>query len=96
MKKAKTLYRWYTVYDARTDRIVACGTAEMCYKKLGMSSKGVFFSMIYHSNLRNSPKRKYITVVEPISQRAYSEALWAQRKMQKAALPVGAGKTAKG
>lgn len=82
MKKTKTLYRWYTVYDAKTDRIVAGGTAEMCYKALGMSSKGVFFSMIYHSNLRNSPNRKYITVIEPISKRAYNEALWAQRRIQ--------------
>lgn len=82
MKKANALYRWYTVYDAKTDRIVACGTAEMCYKALGLSSKGVFFSMIHHSNLRNSPKRKYIKVIEPISKRAYNEALWAQRRMQ--------------
>lgn len=82
MKKTETLYRWYTVYDAKTDRIVACGTAEMCYKALGLSSKGVFFSMVYHSNLRNSPRRKYITVVELISKRAYNEALWAQRRLQ--------------
>lgn len=75
-------YRWYTVYDARTDRIVACGTADMVYRQLGFVNRNSLFSAVYHSKKLNSPNRKYIFVVEPISQRAYNEALWAQRRTQ--------------
>lgn len=82
MKKTETLYRWYTVYDARTDQIVACGTADMVCRQLGFANRNCFFSAIGHANKRNSPNRKYIFVVEPISRRAYNEAIWAQRRMQ--------------
>lgn len=73
--------RWYTVYRAKDDTIVACGTADMVCTQLGFANRNCLHSAINHSNKRNSANRKYIFVVEPISQRAYNEVLWAQRRM---------------
>ena len=56
---------WYTVYNSKTDEIVACGTAEMIVQQMGYASWGSFFSSIYHSKKHRD--RKYIYHVEKVS-----------------------------
>lgn len=35
---------WYTVWDAKTDELVAAGTSEMCARKLGYATSESFTS----------------------------------------------------
>lgn len=39
---------WYTVYDAKTDELLAAGTAAMCAAKLGYASAMSFSAAVCH------------------------------------------------
>ena len=55
---------WYTIYDAQTDEIVACGTADMIVQQMGYASKHSFFSAIAH---------KYIYHIEKVSRASWEK-----------------------
>lgn len=67
---------WYTVYDARTDEIVACGTTEMVVRQMGYQDRNSFFSAITHARTRKDSK--YIYHIEKISRKALEKM---QRKV---------------
>jgi len=46
------LMSWYTVYNAKTDEIVACGTADMIVRQMGYVNKNSLYSAITHSKTR--------------------------------------------
>ena len=52
---------WYTVYDAKTDELVAAGTAAMCAAKLGYANAGSFASAVSHGLSGKHPACKYST-----------------------------------
>lgn len=43
------LMSWYTVYNAKTDEIVACGTADMIVRQMGYVNKNSLYSAVTHS-----------------------------------------------
>ena len=67
---------WYTIYDAQTDEIIACGDADMIVQQMGYSSRNAFFSAVCHSKKQPRQNRRYIYHVEKVSR-----ASW--RKMQR-------------
>lgn len=40
---------WYTVYLAKTDEIIASGTADMIVQQMGYASRNSFFSAVCHA-----------------------------------------------
>ena len=56
---------WYTIYDAQTDEIVACGTADMIVQQMG------FFSAIAHT--REHHNNKYIYHIEKVSRASWEK-----------------------
>ena len=58
---------WYTIYDAQTDEIVACCTADMIVQQMGYASKNSFFSAITHT--REHHNNKYIYHIEKVSRK---------------------------
>ena len=40
---------WYTVYDDKTDEIIASGTADMIVQQMGYASRNSFFSAVCHA-----------------------------------------------
>lgn len=40
---------WYTVYSAKTDEIIASGTADMIVQQMGYASRNSFFSAVCHA-----------------------------------------------
>ena len=51
--------KYYTVYDNKTDRVVAFGRAEECTQMLGLKSVACFYSIVSKSHRR----KKYSVVV---------------------------------
>lgn len=51
MRKVTT---WYTIYDAATDDLLACGTTRDCARILGMTPASVqsLISRVRHGNLK--------------------------------------------
>ena len=74
---------WYTVYDARTDEIVACGTTEMIVHQMGYADRNSFFSAITHAKARTDSK--YIYHIEKNLPHRAGEV---KRKVQKWILPM--------
>ena len=62
---------WYTIYDAQTDEIVACGTADMIVQQMGYASKHSFFSAISCS--RSHHNNKYIYHIEKVSRASWEK-----------------------
>ena len=54
---------WWTVYDAGTDNVLACGRTSECAKAMG-KNEGNFVSMI--SKVRNGKVRCYVIVREDL------------------------------
>lgn len=60
------LMSWYTVYNAKTDEIVACGTADMIVRQMGYVNKNSLYSAVTHSKTRKGPPRLYIYHVQKV------------------------------
>lgn len=60
------LMSWYTVYNAKTDEIVACGTADMIVRQMGYVNKNSLYSAVTHSKTRKGPPRLYIYHVQRV------------------------------
>lgn len=58
--------RWYTVYDAKTDEIVASGTSAQCARALGYKTTNSFVSGVCNTN-KCGVHKKYRFFVERIS-----------------------------
>ena len=54
----------YTVYDAKTDRLLAFGTVEECTKALGYKSFSSFYQMV--SRFQNGRQKKYYVLKEAV------------------------------
>lgn len=52
----------YTVWLAKTDELVASGTAKECTEQLGLANENVFFSTVM--KVRNGKNHKYAIVQE--------------------------------
>lgn len=48
---------YYTVYLAKNDQIVACGTSHDCQRQLGLASVDSFYSMV--SRVQKGTNKKY-------------------------------------
>lgn len=57
---------WYTVYNAKTDEIVACGTADMIVRQMGYVNKNSLYSAITHSKTRKGPLPRYFYHVQRV------------------------------
>ena len=67
-------YNWYTVYLAKTDEIIASGTADMIVRQMGCASSNSFFSAVCHAkHKKDNPRRRYIYHVEKIPQENINE-----------------------
>lgn len=55
-------WRWYTIYDGKTDEVIASGTAEHCAKALGYKNRTGFDQML--SRAKHGKIAKYRVVVE--------------------------------
>ena len=67
-------YNWYTVYLAKTDEIIASGTADMIVRQMGCASRNSFFSAVCHAkHKKDNPRRRYISHVEKIPQENINE-----------------------
>ncbi len=40
---------WYTVWDAKTEELIASGTAELCARRLGYKNANSFASAVSHA-----------------------------------------------
>ena len=60
------LMSWYTVYNAKTDEIVACGTADMIVRQMGYVNKNSLYSAVTHSKTRKGPLPRYFYHVQRI------------------------------
>lgn len=54
--------RWYTVYDRKTDKLLAAGTVEQCTAALGFKNSASFYQTL--SRTRNGKSHKYRICVE--------------------------------
>lgn len=52
----------YTIYDARTDELMACGSAKSCASMLGMSMS-TFYTIMHRA--RHGKQQKYVVLEEP-------------------------------
>lgn len=50
---------WYTVWDAKTDELIASGTAELCARRLGYKTANSFASAVSHAVNGSCPLKKY-------------------------------------
>ena len=65
---------WYTVYDDKTDEIIASGTADMIVQQMGYASRNSFFSAVCHAkHKKDNPRRRYIYHVEKIPREDINE-----------------------
>lgn len=55
---------YYTVYDARTDDVLAFGNAAQCAVMLGYASSQTFHSIV--SKVQHGKHKKYSVVVEDL------------------------------
>lgn len=54
--------KWYTIYCAKTDEIVACGGASACAKQMGRKSVDSFYCLV--SRAQKGKIKKYVAVVD--------------------------------
>lgn len=60
--------RYYTVYDDRTDTIIAAGTSRECATKMNLTL-GSFYSLVSNTQTKRSLHYKYYSVVvEPLNE----------------------------
>lgn len=57
--------RWYTAYDRKSDKIVACGPAQQVADALGMNLNSFYCAV---SRSSTGKQRKYTFVVEQIDE----------------------------
>lgn len=55
--------RYYTVWNAKTDELIACGTAEECATVMGRSIAD-FHTMV--SRVRSGKNKKFVVLVEDL------------------------------
>ena len=67
---------WYTIYDAITDEIVACGTADMIVQQMGYASKHSLYSSVTHTKEHHN--NKYIYHIEKVPRASWEKM---QRKV---------------
>ena len=60
------LMSWYTVYNANTVEIVACGTAVMLVRQMGYVNKNSLYSAVTHSKTRKEPLPRYFYHVQKV------------------------------
>lgn len=53
----RTPWHWYAIYNAKTDELLATGTAEQCAKAMGFKSPSTIYQLL--SRTRNGINRKY-------------------------------------
>ena len=58
------------MHIAKTDEIVACGTADMIVQQMGYASKNSFFSAITHTREHHN---KYIYHIEKVSRASWEK-----------------------
>lgn len=58
----------YTVWDAKTDEVLACGTAAECAAKLGLAKPRSFYYMAHHA--ANGRRRRYVVTKEIVPRTA--------------------------
>ena len=58
------MVKWYTVYDRKTDDILAYGTIGYCQRKLGFKTKASFLSTLTHC--KDGRCHKYDYLVEEL------------------------------
>ena len=75
---------WYTVYDAKTDELVAAGTAAMCAAKLGYANANSFASAVSHRLSGKHPACKYTFARECIKRSEVDSLPQVQHKRKKA------------
>lgn len=54
--------KYYTIYDNKTDEIIAFGSANQCIEKMKLKNRNTFFSMV--SNVRTGKIKKYKIIVD--------------------------------
>lgn len=81
MSEAKESRRWYSVYSAKTDELVAAGTAEMVTDSLGYPTINCFYSAINHAK-KKQHNIKYRFVVDAIPLDEYKEVILEYRKQK--------------
>lgn len=54
-------YKTYTVWNAKTDELIVCGSAEDCAKRLGFSNRNIFYTTFIRA--RRGKNKKYIIEV---------------------------------
>ena len=65
---------WYTVYSAKTDEIIASGTADMIVQQMGYASRNSFFRLsAMPSTKKDNPRRRYIYHAEKIPREDINE-----------------------
>lgn len=77
---------WYTVWDAKTDDLLASGTSEMCARRLGYKSANSFASAVSHGLRGRHPDYKYTFARERI-ERGEVDSLPPVRRKRKKACP---------
>lgn len=56
--------KWYTVWDNRTDDVLACGTSKDCRQMMGLSESA--FKSLAH-NVKTGKNNKFSILVEPFN-----------------------------
>lgn len=60
---------WYTVYDARTDELLVCGSSDDCARYFGVSRNG-FHTLVSH--VKTGRNRGYCVVLEDLTHKTYT------------------------
>lgn len=63
-KKSGHPGNFYTVYDSRTDDILASGTAKECAAGLGLAADASFYSLLWY--LPHRKHSNYVVVIEDL------------------------------
>ena len=58
--------RYYAIYERKTDRLLASGSAAFCTRQLGIASIRSFYCMV--GRIRSGKIKKYEILIEDISE----------------------------
>lgn len=58
--------RYYAVYERKTDRLLASGSASFCTRQLGLPSVNSFYCLV--GRVRSGKNMKYEVLIEDISE----------------------------
>ncbi len=82
---------WYTVWDAKTEELIASGTAELCARRLGYKNANSFASAVSHAVKGGLSSKKYTFARETIKRSEVDSLPQYQRQAQKRKKPACAG-----